>query len=186
MKKKLAALLALCMLSVTMTACGGGNAPAETTTAAETTTVEETTNAEPDTNDTTDDSSDFTLLDVTTDMIEAGVYAIDEESNELVFSMFTEPSGTPMASMFIYCPDGSGDVICGSYTTETETDENGITWTLLTVSDVYTEQDFEIGFAETEDGQVFIMNTAGSVYEGKYLTADETVVYMGTAVGLLS
>lgn len=30
------------------------------------------------------------------------------------------------------------------------------------------------------------MNTAGSVYEGKYLTADETVVYMGTAVGLLS
>ena len=96
-KKKLAALLAICMLSVTMTACGGGNAPAET-----------------------------------------------------------------------------------------ETDENGITWTLLTVTDVYTEQNFEIGFAETEDGQVFIMNTAGSVYEGKYLTADETVVYMGTAVGLLS
>ena len=192
MKKKLAAIFALCMLSVTMTACGGGNAPAETTTAEETTTAaettiaEETANAEPDTNDTHDDSSDFTLLDVTTDMIEAGVYAIDEDNNELVFSMFTEPSGTPMASMFVYCPDGSGDVICGSYTSETETDENGITWTLLTVTDVYTEQDFEIGFAETEDGQVFIMNTAGSVYEGKYLTADETVVYMGTAVGLLS
>ena len=119
MKKKLAALLAICMLSVTMTACKGGNAPAEPATA------EETTNAEPDTNDTTDDSSDFTLLDVTSDMTEVGVYAVDEESNELVFSMFTEPSGTPMASLFVYNPDGSGDVICGSYTTETETDEDG-------------------------------------------------------------
>ncbi|MBP0956392.1 MAG: hypothetical protein J5997_03385, partial [Oscillospiraceae bacterium] len=117
-----------------------------------------------------------------TDMIEVGVYAIDEDNTELVFSMFTEPSGTPMASLFVYNPDGSGDVICGSYTTETETDENGITWTLLTGSDVYTEQTFEIGFAETEDGQVFILNTAGAVYEGQYLTADETVVYMGTPI----
>ena len=39
MKKKLAALLALCMLSVPMTACGGGNAPTETTTAAQTTEI---------------------------------------------------------------------------------------------------------------------------------------------------
>lgn len=38
-KKKLAALLALCMLSVPMTACGGGNAPTETTTAAQTTEI---------------------------------------------------------------------------------------------------------------------------------------------------
>ena len=189
MKKKLAALLAICMLSVTMTACGGDNAPDETPTAEETydeeTYDEEITDAEPDTNDTTDDSNGFTLLDVTADMIEVGIYAVDEESNQLVFSMFTEPSGTPMASMFVYCPDGSGDVICGSYTSETETDENGITWTLLTVTDVYTEQTFEIGFAEAED-EVYIMNSAGSVYEGKYLTADETITYMGTAVGLLS
>ena len=196
MKKKLAALLALCMLSVTMTACGGGNAPDETPTAEETTTAEEITDeettdeeitdAEPDTNDTTDDSSGFTLLDVTADMIEVGIYAVDEENTQLVFSMFTEPSGTPMASLFVYNPDGSGDVICGPYTNASKTDENGITWTLLTGSDVYTEQTFEIGFAETEDGQVFIMNSAGGVYEGQYLTADETVVYMGTAVGLLS
>ena len=39
MKKKLAALLALCMLSVTMTAFGGSNAPTETTTAAQTTEI---------------------------------------------------------------------------------------------------------------------------------------------------
>ena len=186
MKKKLAALLAICMLSVTMTACGGGNAPAETTTTAETTTAEKTTNAEPDTNDTTDDSSGFTLLDVTADMIEVGIYAVDEENTQLVFSMFTAPSGTRMASLFVFNSDGSGDVICGPFTSGNFTDENEIAWTVLTGTDVYTEQTFEIGFAETEDGQVFIMNTAGSVYKGKYLTADETVVYMGTAVGLLS
>ena len=180
MKKKLAALLAICMLSVTMTACGGGNAPAETTTA------EKTANAQPDTNDTTGDSSGFTLLDVTADMIKVGIHAIDEDNTELVFSMFTAPSGTPMASMFVFESDGSGDVICGPYTSATQTDENGINWTLLTVSDVYRELTFEIGFAETDDGQVCIMNSAGSVYEGKYLTADETITYMGTAVGLLS
>ena len=39
MKKKLAALLALCMLSVTMTGFGGGNAPTETTTAVQTTEI---------------------------------------------------------------------------------------------------------------------------------------------------
>ena len=181
MKKKLAALLAICMLSVTMTACGGGNAPAEATTA------EKTANAEPDTNNTTGDSNGFTLLDVTADMIKVGIHAIDVEDNtELVFSMFTAPSGTPMASMFVFETDGSGDVICGPYTSDTYTDENGINWSLLTVSDVYRELTFEIGFAETDDGQVCIMNSAGSVYEGQYLTADGTIVYMGTAAALIS
>ena len=180
MKKKLAALLAICMLSVTMTACGGGNAPAETTTA------EKTANAEPDTNNTTGDSNGFTLLDVTADMIKVGIHAIDEDNTELVFSMFTAPSGTPMASMFVFETDGSGDVICGPYTSDTYTDENGINWSLLTVSDVYRELTFEIGFAETDDGQVCIMNSAGSVYEGQYLTADGTIAYMGTAAALIS
>ena len=61
-----------------------------------------------------------------------------------------------------------------------------MSWTLLTVSDVYTEQEFEIGFAENTNDQVYIMNSAGGVFEGQYLSADETVTYMGTAVALLS
>ena len=181
MKKKLAALLAICMLSVTMTACKGGNASDETTPA------EETTSSEPDANATNGDSSGFTLLDVTADMIKVGIHAIDVEDNtDLVFSMFTAPSGTPMASMFVFETDGSGNVICGPYTSATKTDENGINWSLLTVSDVYREQTFEIGFAETEDGKVYILNSAGSVYAGQYLTADGTIVYMGTAAALIS
>lgn len=199
MKKKITAILAMCMLTATITACGNSNAPAETTAApAETTTaaptetttavetVEETESTPEEEEEDNSESEGFTLLDVTPDMIDAGVYAVDEEQNEIVFSLFTEPSGTPMASMFLYCPDGSGDVICGSYTAETETDEDGMTWTLLTVTDVYTEQEFEIGFAESENDEVYILNSAGAVYEGQYLTADETVTYMGTAVALLS
>lgn len=207
MKKKLAAILAICMLSVTMTACKGGNAPdepvtaeataaeettnaeptpAEETTNAEPAPAEETTNAEPDANATTGDSSGFTLLDVTPDLITVGIHAVNENNVELVFSMFTAPSGTPMASMFIYNPDGTGDVICGPYTAASKTDENGVNWSLLTVSDVYREQEFEIGFAETDDGQVYIMNTAGTVYAGEYLTADGTVAYMVSAAALIS
>ena len=192
MKKKLTAILAMCMLAVTMAACGGGDASddysePDNAAAAD---VDEADDAEAaaDDGETADSSTsgEFTLLDVTTDMISVGVYAADENQNELVFSMFTAPSGTPMASLFVYSPDGSGDVICGTYTAETNTDEDGMNWTRLTVTDVYTSQDFEIGFAENDSDQVYILNAAGAVYEGKYLSADETVTYMGTAVALLS
>lgn len=197
MKKKLTAILAMCMLAVTMAACGGGDASddysePDNAAAAD---VDEADDAETDDAEAAADdgetadsstSGEFTLLDVTTDMISVGVYAADDSQNELVFSMFTAPSGTPMASLFVYAPDGSGDVICGTYTAETETDEDGMSWTLLTVSDVYTEQEFEIGFAENANDQVYIMNSAGGVFEGQYLSADETVTYMGTAVALLS
>ncbi len=129
-------------------------------------------------------SEEFTLLDVSTDMIEAGVYAVSEDGTELVFSMFTEPSGTPMASLFIFSAEGEGDVICGSYTAESETDEDGIDWTLLTVSDAYTGGEFEIGFGESEE-EVYIFDNEGTPYEGEYLTKDETIDYMGTAAALM-
>ena len=193
MKKKLTAILAMCMLAVTMAACGSTDtaddysepdnvaaADVEDADAADDAEVADDT-AEADSST----SGEFTLLDVSSDMISTGVYAVDENQNELVFSMFTAPSGTPMASLFVYSPDGSGDVICGTYTAETQQDENGTDWTLINVSDVYTSQEFQIGFAENSDNQIYIMNAAGAVYEGQYLSADETVTYMGTAVALL-
>ena len=129
-------------------------------------------------------SGDFTLLDVTTDMIETGVYAVSEDGTELVFSMFTEPSGTPMASLFVFPAGGEGDVICGTFAADSETDEDGIAWTALTVTDAYTDSEFVIGFGELGD-QVYILDQQGNAYEGKYLTADETITYMGTAAALL-
>lgn len=201
MKKNITMILAMCLMAAAMTACGGNSDTAETTAApaADTTAAAETeaeteaaaedteaADAEAEDESADEESGEFTLLDVTADMISAGVYAVDENQNELVFTMFTEPSGTAMASLFVYAPDGTGDVICGEYTAETETDEDNTTWTALDVTDVYTGNVFSIGFAESEDGQVYIIDTTGTVYEGQYLSADDTVVYMGTAVALLS
>ena len=200
MRKNITMILAMCLMAAAMTACGGNSdttettaAPAADTTAAETeaeteAAAEDTEAADAEAEDESADeeSGDFTLLDVTADMIDAGVYAVDENQNELVFTMFTEPSGTPMASLFVYAPDGTGDVICGEYTADVETDEDNITWTSLDLTDVYTGNEFTIGFAESEDDQVYIIDTTGTVYEGQYLSADDTVVYMGTAVALLS
>lgn len=202
MKKNITMILAMCLMAAAMTACGGSTDTAETTAApaadtaaaadteaeAETEAEEDDADAEADTEEESaeEESGEFTLLDVTADMISAGVYAVDENQNELVFTMFTEPSGTDMASLFLYAPDGTGDVICGEYTADVQTDEDNTTWTSLDVTDVYTGNVFSIGFAESEDGQVYIIDTTGTVYEGQYLSADDTVVYMGTAVALLS
>lgn len=214
MKKNITMILAMCLMAAAMTACGGSDAADDTADAPAADTVaaadagedtEAEADAEADAEAEADDSADdaeeaveddasadesdsgeFTLLDVTSDMITTGVYAVDDNQNELVFTMFTEPSGTPMASLFLYAPDGTGDVICGAYTADVETDEDNITWTSLNVSDVYTGNDFTIGFAESEDGQVSIIDTTGTVYAGEYLSADDAVVYMGTAVALLS
>ena len=120
-------------------------------------------------------------------MLELGVYAVDDNENEIVFSMFTEPSGTPMASLFARCFDGTSAVGCGTYTVDTETDDEiGITWTVLTVSDVYSGEEVEIGIAETDDEQIFILIPDGTIFEGEYLTAEETIDYMAAAVNLIS
>lgn len=195
--------MAALMAAALTTACGGKSEPATTTaattaaptTAAPTTAAPTTEAAKPETTEAAaeaeaeaDDSSaseEFTLLDVSTDMIQAGVYAVNEDGTELVFSMFTEPSGTPMASLFVFPTSGEGDVICGTYTADSETDEDGIAWTLLTVTDAYTDGEFEIGFGESDAGEVYIFDTNGTPYEGEYLSEDDTISYMGVAAALM-
>ncbi len=51
-------------------------------------------------------------------------------------------------------------------------------------TDVYTDQDFTIGFGEAGN-EVYIFDANGDPYEGQYLTNDDTITYMGTAVALL-
>lgn len=203
MKKKLVAIvLTVMMVASLTTACGGDSkqastpAPApetKTETKADTPAPAPETKAEDETPapapeadanvDAGSESEGFTLLDVTTDMIQTGVYATGDDGVELIFSMFTDPSGTPFASLFGFNADGTGNVICGTYAAASETDEDGITWTVLTVSDVYSGSDFTFGFGELDD-QVYILDSEVA-YEGQYLTADETIVYMGTAAALL-
>lgn len=207
MKKKFVSILmATLVMASAATACGNKQEtaaapPAETKTeAAPESKPEEKPESKPEENPETtpeteaendvepaDDaaSGDFTLLDVSSEMITAGIYAVSEDGTELVFTMFTEPSGTSMASLFAFSVDGGGDVICGTYAAESETDEDGITWTLLTVADAYTGGEFEIGFGESEAGEVYIFDTNGTPYEGQYLSADETIDYMAAAAVLL-
>lgn len=195
MKKKLVSVVvAALMVASLLTACGGKSetktetetsAPAAETKTEDSAPVAET---EPENEVAVSDSSEseeFTLLDVSEDMIDTGVYAVGEDQTELVFSMFTDPWGTPMASLFVFTAEGYGDVICGTYTGETETDEDGIDWTILTVSDVYTGDEFAIGFGESDD-EVYIFDTEdGTAYEGQYLSASETIDYMGAVVALM-
>lgn len=200
MKKRLVSIVLSALMVASLTTACGGNAEtaapapaAETETAAEEPAAEEPaeeaeTETEAESVDVAADdgaSEEFTLLDVSTDMIEAGVYAVSEDGTELVFSLFTEPSGTPMASLFVFPEEGEGDVICGAYSAENETDEDGISWTLLTVTDAYTDGEFEIGFGESDAGEVYIFDTQGTPYEGEYLSADDTITYMGTAAALM-
>lgn len=193
MKRKFVSVILAAMMVASLTVgCGGGSDTKEDTSAPaaeaedKADAADEKEEAAPEESEDSENSEDFTLLDVSTDMVSAGVYAVNEDQIELVFTMFTEPSGTPMASLFLFAPDGSGDVICGTYTAETETDEDNIGWTLLTVDDVYTGEQFTIGFGETDDGKVYIFDNEGGTYEGEYLDADETINYMGAAVALIT
>ena len=98
-------------------------------------------------------------------------------------SLFTYDS-TDYVSLMIFEADGSNDVICGAYTAETETDEDGIDWTMMSFEDVYTGNSCKVGCAEPDDGSCYIFDLNANTYEAKYLTADETITYMGAAVAV--
>ena len=125
--------------------------------------------------------NDFSLADVDASMIDTGLYAKDDAGVEYVLAMFTHDS-TPYCAM-IATTQEDNDVICGTYEAVTQTDENGIDWTLLDFNDVYTGQSYEIGFAEA-DGECLILDQEGNAYQAEYLSADDTITYFGTAAAL--
>ncbi|MBE6902282.1 MAG: hypothetical protein E7478_07385 [Ruminococcaceae bacterium] len=199
--KKLLVLFAACAIALTATACGDSSKNDDDdkdkddkdTSSKTSSVVEEDTSSDDESStvsiveddNTSSATDDFTLLDVTADMIQAGVYAMDENGTELVLTLFTMPNGTPMTSLFYYNPNETCDVICGSYTGSVSTDENNITWTNIELIDEYTGGSFTIGVAESTDGQVLIYDSTAKIYEGKYLTNDETIAYMAAGVALM-
>ncbi len=134
-----------------------------------------------------EEATGFSLLDVDESMVEVGVYGNDNNGTELVFTMFTGPDSNKYVSLFAFDNnEQSGDVICGTYTAETEKDEDGIDWTYLTVDDAYTGNTYELGVGEdASTGEVVFFNSAGDVVEGEYLDASDTIAYMGSAVNVL-
>lgn len=213
MKKKVISVILASMVALSLAACGGSSQPAATqektvveekkeeaapvvaeekeeTVAPETTVAEEAVSATEADETVAEETGDFTILDVTTDLVDAGIYAVDESNTEYVITLFRDPDENPYISLMLVNEDGSGDIICGAYDesciTSIPDEENGVDWTVFDITDVYTEEDCTIIFAEGDDGSVAVTNADFSVImEGEYLSNEETINYMGAAVSFI-
>lgn len=213
MKKKVISVILASMVALSLAACGGSSQSAATqektvveekkeeaapvvaeekeeTVAPETTVAEEAVSATEADETVVEETGDFTILDVTTDLVDAGIYAVDESNTEYVITLFRDPDENPYISLMLVNEDGSGDIICGAYDADSVTtvpdEENGVDWTVFDITDVYTEEDCTIIFAEGDDGSVAVTNADFSVImEGEYLSNEETINYMGAAVSFI-
>ena len=203
MKKKLLTALLVGAMALNITACGGSSDAAAPADNDQQTTTTDT--ASDDAADTEEDAVDvedaaeaadtteeegFSLLDVTADLVDAALYAMDDDNTEYVITLFRDPDGYSYVSLMIVPQDGQGDVLCGAYddsNVTNVTDEDNIDWTEISTTDVYTGDDFTAVFVEADDGSVAIANSDFSlVMEGQYLTADEAIAYMGAAANYIN
>ena len=203
MKKKLLTALLVGAMALHITACGGSSDAAAPADNDQQTTTTDT--AADDAADTEEDAVDvedaaeaadtteeegFSLLDVTADLVDAALYAVDDDNTEYVITLFRDPDGYSYVSLMIVPQDGQGDVLCGAYddsNVTNVTDEDNIDWTEISTTDVYTGDDFSAVFVEADDGSVAIANSDFSlVMEGQYLTADEAIAYMGAAANYIN
>ena len=203
MKKKLLTALLVGAMALNITACGGSSDAAAPADNDQQTTTTDT--ASDDAADTEEDAVDvedaaeaadtteeegFSLLDVTADLVDAALYAVDDDNTEYVITLFRDPNGYSYVSLMIVPQDGQGDVLCGAYddsNVTNVTDEDNIDWTEISTTDVYTGDDFSAVFVEADDGSVAIANSDFSlVMEGQYLTADEAIDYMGAAANYIN
>ena len=203
MKKKLLTALLVGAMALNITACGDSSDAAAPADNDQQTTTTDT--AADDAADTEEDAVDvedaaeaadtteeegFSLLDVTADLVDAALYAVDDDNTEYVITLFRDPDGYSYVSLMIVPQDGQGDVLCGAYddsNVTNVTDEDNIDWTEISTTDVYTGDDFSAVFVEADDGSVAIANSDFSlVMEGQYLTADEAIAYMGAAANYIN
>lgn len=203
MKKKLLTALLVGAMTLNITVCGGSSDAAAPADNDQQTTTTDT--AADDAADTEEDAVDvedaaeaadtteeegFSLLDVTADLVDAALYAVDDDNTEYVITLFRDPDGYSYVSLMIVPQDGQGDVLCGAYddsNVTNVTDEDNIDWTEISTTDVYTGDDFSAVFVEADDGSVAIANSDFSlVMEGQYLTADEAIAYMGAAANYIN
>lgn len=203
MKKKLLTALLVGAMALNITACGGSSDAAAPADNDQQTTTTDT--AADDAADTEEDAVDvedaaeaadtteeegFSLLDVTADLVDAALYAVDDDNTEYVITLFRDPDGYSYVSLMIVPQDGQGDVLCGAYddsNVTNVTDEDNIDWAEISTTDVYTGDDFSAVFVEADDGSVAIANSDFSlVMEGQYLTADEAIAYMGAAANYIN
>ena len=191
MKKKLLTALLVGAMALNITACDQQTTTTDTAADDAADTEEDAVDVEDaaEAADTTEEEG-FSLLDVTADLVDAALYAVDDDNTEYVITLFRDPDGYSYVSLMIVPQDGQGDVLCGAYddsNVTNVTDEDNIDWTEISTTDVYTGDDFSAVFVEADDGSVAIANSDFSlVMEGQYLTADEAIAYMGAAANYIN
>ena len=195
MKKNLRKVMAMMAAAVMVMGVAGCSSSSTTTTD---TAADDAADTEEDAVDVEDaaeaadttEEEGFSLLDVTADLVDAALYAVDDDNTEYVITLFRDPDGYSYVSLMIVPQDGQGDVLCGAYddsNVTNVTDEDNIDWTEISTTDVYTGDDFSAVFVEADDGSVAIANSDFSlVMEGQYLTADEAIDYMGAAANYIN
>ena len=195
MKKNLRKVMAMVAAAVMVMGVAGCSSSSTTTTD---TAADDAADTEEDAVDVEDaaeaadttEEEGFSLLDVTADLVDAALYAVDDDNTEYVITLFRDPDGYSYVSLMIVPQDGQGDVLCGAYddsNVTNVTDEDNIDWTEISTTDVYTGDDFSAVFVEADDGSVAIANSDFSlVMEGQYLTADEAIAYMGAAANYIN
>lgn len=152
MKKKMMALLVACMLMISscMSVCAAPTA------------------------------QDFTLMDLTADMVTAGMYA-ENATTELVFTMFTLEADTYISLMIFENTDSSADILCGKIdATNTSVNEATMITTFNNVVDVYTNTTFSLQV--DEGANPAIVDPNGKRYTATALTSDETITYMSAVL----
>mgnify|MGYP000229481889 FL=1 len=119
MKKKLLTALLVGAMALNITACGGSSDAAAPADNDQQTTTTDT--AADDAADTEEDAVDvedaaeaadtteeegFSLLDVTADLVDAALYAVDDDNTEYVLTLFRDPDGYSYVSLMIVPQDG--------------------------------------------------------------------------------
>lgn len=198
MKKRVISVVLAVMVVLSLSACGQSSEPAATQNVVEeeeaaapdeAAVEEETSSTEADETEA-EEAADFTILDVTADLVDAAIYAVDDSNTEYVITLFRDPDQNPYISLMLVDEEGSGDLICGAYDDTcieiVPDEENGVDWTIFNITDVYTEADCTIIFAEGDDGSVAIANADFSVtMEGQYLSNEDAITYMGVAAAFI-
>ncbi len=155
MKKRVLAVVLSTVMAMSLAACGSANGGS---------------------------TGEIKLSNVKADKVSVGVYAKDEDAEEeYVYAMFTGSDGKDYAC-FIDFFDDSVDVTCGTYKEdEPETDDDGIEYKVYDVTDIYTEDEYSIGYSKIDDSTGYVMDTSYTGYKGDMLSGEKVVEYLSKA-----
>lgn len=220
MKKRLMTLILGGMLTASMLAgCGGSKEAAKTSSstaveseaddAASESVAEEADSedtAEADSGDTAEEASDeetasgvtWTFGDIDASMIQAAAVSDPTDDGiETVVTFINAPDGETYAAMGqVQSSDGekadNADIYLVHMTSDNvnTSSSDGLDWTTVDGTDLYTGDEVKIGIAESADSgtdssdQCAVFDESGTVLNAHYLTADEAVQYLGVCAGL--